>query len=100
MNAAAPPLSVVLAADALTLHWPDGTTSLSAALLRASCRCARCQSDRLRGAEALPAALPTLVEALAVGHYALQLRFADGHERGIYPWALLRELGAGAAPPP
>lgn len=97
MNAPPLPLSVVLAPDALTLHWPDATTTVSAALLRASCRCARCQADRLRGAQALPASAPTLVEALPVGHYALQLRFADGHERGIYPWALLRQLGAGAA---
>lgn len=96
MSAATPPLSVVLAPDALTLHWPDATTTVSAALLRASCRCARCLSDRLRDAEVPPALAPTLVEALAVGHYALQLRFADGHERGIYPWTLLRELGAGA----
>jgi DUF971 family protein len=99
MSAASPPLSVVLSPDALTLQWPDAATTVSAALLRVSCRCARCVSDRLRGAEAPPALAPTLVEALAVGHYALQLRFADGHDRGIYPWTLLRELGAGAVPP-
>ena len=30
----------------------------------------------------------------AVGNYALQLVFSDGHERGIFPWGYLRELGA------
>ncbi len=44
----------------------------------------------------------TLADAPPVGHYAVQLRFSDGHDRGVYPWAYLRELsgevaaGAGA----
>jgi len=28
-----------------------------------------------------------------VGHYALLLRFDDGHETGIYSWTLLHTLG-------
>jgi DUF971 family protein len=31
-----------------------------------------------------------------VGHYALQPLFSDGHESGIYPWALLYRLGSQA----
>jgi DUF971 family protein len=31
-----------------------------------------------------------------VGHYALQPQFSDGHESGIFPWALLYELGSRA----
>jgi DUF971 family protein len=31
----------------------------------------------------------------AVGGYALQLRFADGHGTGIYSFDYLRELGSG-----
>lgn len=27
-----------------------------------------------------------------VGHYAVRLRFSDGHDTGIYTWELLREL--------
>ena len=33
----------------------------------------------------------------AVGHYAVQPRFSDGHESGIFTWAYLYELGAGQA---
>lgn len=89
------PLSVDVAGQALTLHWPDGVSSLAAADLRALCRCADCHSARLRGAApAAGAAAATLVGAAAVGHYALQLQFADGHDRGIFPWAALRALGA------
>jgi len=102
MTGAAAPLSLALAPHALTLHWSDGESALSAAVLRARCRCAPCQSARLRGEPASTAVPPTLVDALPVGHYAIQLHFSDGHDRGIYPWAYLRELsgevaaGAGA----
>lgn len=35
------------------------------------------------------------IEAIqAVGHYAVQPRFSDGHESGIYTWAYLYRLGA------
>ena len=30
----------------------------------------------------------------AVGHYAVQPRFSDGHESGIFSWAYLYHLGA------
>lgn len=29
-----------------------------------------------------------------VGHYAVQPRFSDGHDSGIFSWALLYQLGA------
>ncbi len=28
----------------------------------------------------------------AVGNYAINIAFSDGHDRGIYPWALLQEF--------
>lgn len=28
-----------------------------------------------------------------VGRYAVRIRFDDGHDTGLYTWALLRELG-------
>jgi DUF971 family protein len=28
-----------------------------------------------------------------VGHYAVRLHFSDGHNTGLYTWAVLRELG-------
>lgn len=105
MSGAERPLAVDVHADALVLHWPDGPATLPAADLRARCRCADCHSARLRG-QALAAgdAAATLVGAAAVGHYALQLHFGDGHDRGVFPWAALRGLGreapVGAPPTP
>ena len=36
----------------------------------------------------------TVTEIAAVGHYAVQPRFSDGHESGIFSWDLLYHLGA------
>jgi DUF971 family protein len=38
-----------------------------------------------------------IVDISAVGHYAVQPVFSDGHESGIFTWAYLYELGAGQA---
>jgi len=32
-------------------------------------------------------------DIIAVGNYAIQLVFDDGHDSGIYSWRYLRELG-------
>ncbi len=34
-----------------------------------------------------------ITDIAAVGHYAVQPRFSDGHESGIFSWAYLYELG-------
>lgn len=36
----------------------------------------------------------TVTDLQVVGHYAVQPRFSDGHETGIYTWSYLYELGA------
>jgi DUF971 family protein len=33
-----------------------------------------------------------VVAVTAVGNYAINIAFSDGHDRGIYPWALLQEF--------
>jgi DUF971 family protein len=35
----------------------------------------------------------TINDIKAVGHYAIQPRFSDGHHTGIYTWDLLYQLG-------
>ena len=35
-----------------------------------------------------------LVEIEPVGHYAVRLKFDDGHDSGLYTWEYLYELGA------
>ena len=51
---------------------------------------------RGHGAEALPPPggkrNVRVTGAEPVGRYAVRLRFSDGHDSGLYPWPLLREL--------
>jgi DUF971 family protein len=79
----------------LVLDWPDGARSeWSAAELRGACPCAHCV-DELSGVRRHdPASVPaelTQQDVRLVGNYALAVRFSDGHQTGIFPWAFLRE---------
>jgi DUF971 family protein len=85
------PTAISLQPQALHIEWPDAHRALSAPMLRAACRCTHCRSAALRG-RPVEGEGAELVDATPIGHYAVQLRFADGHERGIYPWAYLLEL--------
>ena len=87
-----PPTALDVSRAGLTVHWHDRVLALPAALLRTRCRCADCLSAALRGMPLNVEAPLALVDAVPLGHYAVQLRFSDGHERGIYPWVYLREM--------
>jgi DUF971 family protein len=110
MNANVPKALDLKRDRGLTVEWADGTTSYySIAYLRrmspsAEMRELRREMERnpltvlpLRPAEA---AGPLVVEdAELVGHYAIRIRFSDGHDTGIYTWDYLRSIDpAGAAP--
>jgi DUF971 family protein len=80
----------------LVLEWRDGAVSeLTAATLRRACPCARCvheiTGDLLLDPRSVPDDLRHEHVEL-VGRYALALRFADGHETGIFTWRHLRRL--------
>lgn len=79
----------------LRLVWPNGGTSeIDASLLRLACRCAGCTRARIDGI------FPTAFDGIAIktmgmiGDYAVNIVFADGHARGIYPWSMLRSLAS------
>ena len=90
------------ASATLEIRWADGASSLlSHGLLRASCRCAACVAlRRAHRPVADAAAAICLTHAEPVGQQGLNLVFSDGHGRGIFPWAYLRELGAAQPPAP
>lgn len=80
---------------ALEIEWSDGHVSrFSTAELRGFCPCARCVNEvtgvRMHDPASVPADL-THTDVRLVGHYALALRFSDGHDTGIYPFRFLRE---------
>jgi DUF971 family protein len=89
------------------IAWADGHTShFDFVYLRDHCPCATCNDERAKReslAEGSPAfasspALPMFKpkpraqSAQAVGQYAIQISFSDGHSTGIYSYDLLRTI--------
>jgi prepilin-type processing-associated H-X9-DG protein len=89
------------------ITWADGHAShFDFIYLRDHCPCATCNDERAKKeslAEASPAfasspALPMFKpkphaqSAQAVGQYAIQISFSDGHSTGIYSYDLLRTI--------
>ncbi len=90
----------------LEIDWQDGHHSAwSFAWLREACPCATCIEERKnegrkagqprpKDTSLLPmyAPPPKPASAHAVGRYALQFNWLDGHSSGIYSWEYLRRV--------
>ncbi|MCQ9375264.1 DUF971 domain-containing protein [Methyloversatilis sp. XJ19-13] len=88
-------ITVHSASRLLHIEWDDDTESaLSHALLRQRCRCAFCTKAARAGAAPEDCTEVALTEVHEMAGTGVNLVFSDGHRRGIYPWAYLRELGA------
>jgi len=85
----------------LTIEWADGRRSeYGLDYLRERCPCATCTGAH--GGEPAPKKeenplqlyRPKLkIEAIEpVGNYAIQIRWNDGHDTGIYTWEYLRSI--------
>ena len=89
------------------ITWADGHSShFDFVYLRDNCPCATCNDDRIKKAElaehssafasapALPMfkPKPKAQSAQAVGQYAIQISFSDGHSTGIYSYEHLRSI--------
>lgn len=74
----------------LILCWPDASSSrIDVALLWAECPSAQQRRRRLDGKILHAPDDLTIVRVTPVGHYAVNIAFSDGHDRGVYPWHLL-----------
>ena len=78
----------------LRIEWEDRHIELEAVVLRGYCRCAECRSLQLQGRRATGAGVS--LQGVAAMGYGVQLRFSDGHDRGIFPWPYLAEIAAAA----
>jgi DUF971 family protein len=87
------------------ITWSDGHTShYDFPYLRDQCPCATCNDERERkhgmasAGQGTSAALPMFKpkpraqKATAVGNYAIQITFTDGHATGIYSYEHLRSI--------
>jgi DUF971 family protein len=84
----------------LEVVWDDATAlRLSARLLRENSRSSDTLRAELDGTAATPGEDIEIRDVRPVGQYGVNLVFSDGHDRGIYPWAYLRELAVEAAQP-
>ncbi len=98
MSASSDPCNIAPTEDGarLRIRWSDGHDSeYEPRYLRLRCRCAACV-DEYTGRPLLdPRGVPEDVYPLAiryVGRYALGFEWSDGHDTGIYPFELLREI--------
>ena len=85
-------------ADDFTVNivWADDKRcSYHAADLRRACPCAQCVNEwtgeRVLKAESISETIE-IRDLSIVGRYALNFRWSDGHETGIYSFRYLREL--------
>jgi DUF971 family protein len=93
---AAPPEAIdVTAAGELRIVWPGGVeATVPPARLRDLCPCAGCVEEGTGRKILDPATIPADIRPLAlhaVGNYAVQIQWSDGHSTGIYTWQLLRD---------
>jgi len=79
----------------LEIEWDDGVVShYPHGYLRRRCRCAECVRASRTGTTIEPPADISLLAMIPFGPVSLQLKFSDGHEHGIYPFAYLRDVAA------
>lgn len=80
----------------LRITWADGRVcDYPAATLRRACPCAQCVNEWTGERTLKPEAVSNEVEindVSIVGRYALNFRWGDGHETGIYSFQYLRDL--------
>jgi DUF971 family protein len=77
----------------LRLTWDESDIEdLSAELLWSNCPSANARRQRFDLGERIAPADIRISGIELIGHYAVNIRFSDGHGRGIYPWLFLRQL--------
>ena len=90
------PREIIDEGDTFSIRWADGETSrFEAAQLRRACACAGCVNEWTGEQTLKPESVSDdikIQEANLVGRYALNFKFSDNHETGIYSFKYLREL--------
>lgn len=93
------PSEIILNRQSRTLELVWGCThaTISHKVLRRSCRCSVCESNRRKANKVLPVADDIeLLEIEAVGSVGIRMFFSDQHDRGIYPWVYLHQIAFAA----
>lgn len=90
------PRAIVDEGDAVLIRWADETENrFAAATLRRACACAGCVNEWTGERTLRPDTISDdlKIESIGiVGRYALNFKFSDNHETGIYSYKYLREI--------
>ena len=90
------PIAIEALDRALRVRWSDGVVlDYLYPTLRRSCRCANCVEEMTGRALLDPESVPEDVhpeDIRAVGQYAIQIAWSDGHGSGIYSYTHLRDV--------
>jgi len=83
----------------LCIEWSDDTESkISLQKMRELCPCATCLAERHNQSKNyIPLLLSSQITVSgieAVGRYAIQINWQDGHNTGIYEYTFLKNLAA------
>ena len=88
----------------LEMDWVgDGILRVSLSDVRKACPCALCgdirakQDAQLQMITVDQTPSVELSEVVPVGNYAIQIRWADGHDTGIYTYSYLKQLALAAS---
>jgi DUF971 family protein len=80
----------------LRITWADGRVSrYTAAAMRRACPCAQCVNEWTGERTLRPELISdelTIRDFSVVGRYALNFKWSDNHDSGIYSFRYLREL--------
>jgi DUF971 family protein len=78
------------------ITWPGGRVAIIPAFtLRDTCPCAGCIEEGTGRKILDPSTIPLDIHAERidpVGSYAIQVRWSDGHDTGLYTWEQLRKI--------
>ena len=86
-------IAIIEDGEALQILWPDNNYACFTALqLWKNCPSAAGRRRRIDGTNTPTTANLRLTSFRSIGHYAINIAFSDGHDRGVYPWSLLQSL--------
>ncbi|HEY7772781.1 MAG TPA: gamma-butyrobetaine hydroxylase-like domain-containing protein [Marinagarivorans sp.] len=81
--------------DELEVTWKNGEVyCIAADDLRRYCACSSCRARQLVGVR-LVTESSKIVAINLIAQQAVQVVFADGHDRGIFPWPYLNAIAVG-----
>lgn len=99
MQSNTPPSSIHLHKKSgfLEVAWnDDDAIKITCNDLRKFCACSRCRARNVVGSLLINES--TDITAInSMGSTGIQIVFADGHDKGIYPWHYLRAISDGTA---